>query len=724
MSDQIFQRAQAAHLAGNADEAERLYRDALAEMPDHAEALRMLGVLLLEYRNNPTEAQSLIGRALAVNPQDASYYQNYAMALSALGDNAQAVAALERALTLNPGYTRAWFDLGNVLMSLSRPQDALACFQRAIALNPHEANTFCAAAHSLTALVRSDEAIAYYEEATRLKPDLAQAMIDVGFLHQQAGRFSAALRWCDRALKYAPQSADAHNNRGTALFCLARTEEALISFNRAAELSPAAAHIRINAGYAYQVIGRFAQALAEFDAAHAIAPEMTMLKGVRLFADMNVCRWANFSATCQELIKDMEQGGASADPFQFLCLPTNAAQQRKCAEIYAAEKYPSQESIRTRPARKSGRLRIAYVSKDFYNHPTAALLTEVLEQHDRAEFEIFGISHGMDDKSPQRLRMANAFERFVDVSLLGDRQIAAAIADRDIDIAIELDGYTMRARPAILSFRPARLQVSFLGFPGTMGAAHIDYLIADAVVVPPGDDKFFSEKIIRMPHSYQPNGRRPLVPTSSRQDAGLPDKAFVFGCFNNSFKITPDAFDSWMRILARVPDSVLWLLFTTDLARDNLMREAQARGVDPARLIFAPRVDADAHAARLVLVDVVLDTFTYGAHTTASDALWAGVPVVTRLGEAFAGRVAASLLTVVGLPELITQTAQEYENLAVALAGDPARLAALKLKLRNNRDSTPLFDAARYARDLESAYRGIWAKHEAGEPPESLAISG
>ncbi len=346
----------------------------------------------------------------------------------------------------------------------------------------------------------------------------------------------------------------------------------------------------------------------------------------------------------------------------------------------------------------------------------------MLERHDRNDFEFYCIAHGLSDNSAERARLAQACENFVDAQIAGDRAIAQRMADLNIDIAIDLDGYTTDSRPSIFAFRPTPVQVHFLGYPGTLASPHIDYLIADAIVIPPGEEIHYGEQIIRMPASYQPNGKRWQGPPVTRTDLGLPETGLVFGCFNNAFKITPDVFAIWMRLLMRVPASILWLLGFNDTARTNLSREAEAHGVDPARLHFAPVVDAASHIARLSHMDIALDTFMYGAHTTASDALWAGAPIVTKIGNTFASRVAASLLTAAGLADLIAKTPEEYENLALSLATDPAKLEQMKQRVAQARDASPVFDATGFARHLESAYRHIWERHEAGKDPEGFSV--
>jgi predicted O-linked N-acetylglucosamine transferase (SPINDLY family) len=372
------------------------------------------------------------------------------------------------------------------------------------------------------------------------------------------------------------------------------------------------------------------------------------------------------------------------------------------------------------------RIRIAYLSADFHSHATAALMAGVFESHDRTRFQTVAISFGPDDRSEMRARLMPAFERFVDVREKSDPEIATTLRQMEIDIAIDLKGYTQDSRPGILAHRPVPIQAGYLGFPGTMGADYIDYIIADAVVIPPEHESFYTEKVVRLPDTYQGNDskRRIAERTPTRAEAGLPETGFVFCCFNNNFKILPDMFAIWMRLLACVEGSVLWLIEDNAAAARNLKREAVARGIAADRLVFAPRVNLDVHLARHRLGDLFLDTLPYNAHTSASDALWAGLPVLTCLGTGFAGRVAASLLQAVGMPELVTQSLEAYESLALKLARDSGALDALKAKLARNRMTQPLFDTTRFTRNLEAAYLAMWERHRSGLPPAGFAVSG
>ena len=387
--------------------------------------------------------------------------------------------------------------------------------------------------------------------------------------------------------------------------------------------------------------------------------------------------------------------------------------------------YPPRRSLpELRAHARHDKIRVGYYSADFHDHPTAYLIAELFERHDRTKFELTAFSFGPQRNDAMRRRLAAAFDRFIDVSGNDDTQVAALSRELAIDIAIDLKGYTHGSRPGIFAARAAPLQVGYLGYPGTMGASYIDYLIADRTLIPPESQRHYCEQIIYLPDSYQVNdGQRAIAERSlTREQAGLPPTGFVYCCFNNNYKITRAAFDGWMRILERVDGSVLWLLEGSAAAAGNLLREAQARGISPERLVFAKRMPMPEHLARQRLADILLDTLPCNAHTTASDALWAGLPVLTRAGESFAGRVAASLLNAIGLPELVTKTQEQYEALAVELAEHPQRLLDLRLRLERNRRTAPLFDTRRFAENCEAAYAEIYERQQADLPPDHIYI--
>jgi predicted O-linked N-acetylglucosamine transferase (SPINDLY family) len=448
------------------------------------------------------------------------------------------------------------------------------------------------------------------------------------------------------------------------------------------------------------------------------------LYGARLNAKMQICDWGGLDAAITQIAAQIERSEPVCAPFLVMALADSAALQRKAAEIWVQHECPPNLSLPPIPKRgKHDRIRIAYFSADLREHPVSMLTAELFETLDRSKFELNAFSFGPDTQDTMRGRMERAFDRFIDVRTETDQNIALLARSMEIDIAVDLGGFTRGARPRILAMRAAPLQVSYLGYSGTMGAEYIDYLIGDPTLIPEGHRRHYNEKIIYMPHSYLANDSKRSIADKvfTRGELGLPQTGFVFCCFNSSYKITPGAFNTWMRILKRVQNSVLWLSAGNPGAASNLRREAVRRGVNAERLIFAePMASPSEHLSRHRVADLFIDTFPYNAHTTASDALWAGLPALTCLGEAFAGRVAASLLNAIRLPELICSTREHYEELAVELACDPHRLAAIKQKLADQRLTTPLFDTRRFAKNLESAFTQIYERYQAGLPADHI----
>jgi len=586
-----------------------------------------------------------------------------------------------------------------------------------------------------------------------------QALYLLGFVHFQRGEFSDAERLIDESLRVNPQSPDAHYNRGCALQQLGRHEEALSSFERAVALKPDYDDAWTNRGATLLALRRPGDALHSFDRTLALKPfdkEALSNRGATLFemkryaeaatdyealltvdpsfpfsrGDAALCRayccnWKSLADDRARLHKDTQLGRPVLSPHASTLISDSSADQKICAEIWVQQRCPEAQSRLWRGERYDhDKIRVAYLSADFHSHATAYLAAGVFERHDRTRFEVSAISFGPDDGSEMRSRLRRAFDHFDDVLTRSDADVARMLKAMEVDIAVDLKGFTHGARPGIFALRSAPIQVNYLGHPGTMGAPYIDYIIADETVIPDGDDGFYSEKVVRLPGSYQPNDCSRAIADAipRRSDEALPERGFVFCSFNSSYKITPEIFDVWMRLVKSVPGSVLWLLEDNEAAVSNLRREADARGVSPGRIVFAQRKRPAGHLARHRLADLFLDTLPCNAHTTASDALWSGLPVLTCTGRTFAGRVAASLLSAVGLPELITASLAEYETLATRLARDEPLLASLKAKLAKNRDSTSLFDTAAYTRNLEAAYIAMYEHHQRGDRPRAFNI--
>ncbi len=721
-ADAEFARAAAAYNERNWDTAERIARAIVGAEPAHYDALNLLGIIAAQTRRAP-EAERLLARAVAARPGLAIAHNNHANALRELGRFEDAVAGYQRAIALEGRDALAWCNRGGALHSLGRTEAALDSYGRAIAIRPDYAEAHYSRAVLLHDAGRSAEAIQGYERAIALAPGYADAYYNLGNALHALRRHGAAVRAYDAALALAPGSAQALNNRGNALVDLARPADALDSYSRAIAADPALADAYGNRGNALTDLGRPHEAVADYARALALDPSRSWIRGDWTQAMLSLCDWSQFAPALAALEGDVRAGHRAAKPLTMLALRDDPALQQRAAALYGAAS--AVQPLPPAGARAPGeRIRIGYYSADLHEHATAYLMAELFELHDRAHFEVHAFSFGPDRDDPMRRRLRGAFESFHEVRDRSDREIALLSRELGIDVAVDLKGYTRDARPGIFQHRAAPVQVGYVGYPGTCGTDFLDYLVADAVLVPPAERAHYSERLIRLPHSYQPNDRRRTIAdvVHTRAELGLPEQGMVYCCFNASFKLLPGMFDCWMRILGQVQGSVLWLYAENDTVRTNLRREALRRGIEPARLVFAAPLPLAQHLARYRLADLFLDTLPCGAHTTASDALWAGLPVLTRPGRAFAARVAASLLAAVGLPELVAGSEQEYELLAVALGRDPGRLATLARRLAAARDTAPLFDTPALARHLEQAYRAIHEQRLAGRPPTDLDV--
>jgi predicted O-linked N-acetylglucosamine transferase (SPINDLY family) len=551
---------------------------------------------------------------------------------------------------------------------------------------------------------RFGEADALYAQALSLKPDLVEAHNNRGAIRQMAGDWDGALACYDGALRHRPDYVEALANRGNCLIQLRRWPEALAAFDKTLTLSPGRVSALNGRAGTLSKLKRFPEALVAYGQLRSADRNNPYALGGMLVAAMQMCDWDAVEKLRSAVETGVARGSAIVPPFLFLGFSGDPALQLRCAQNAIAELGLPAVAPRWRGERYDHqRLRLGYLSADYCQHPVALLIARLIEAHDRSRFEVLGFSTGPDDGSAIRSRMTKAFDQFHDLRGRGADESAALIRRLEVDVLVDLTGHTEGDHFAILNHRPAPVQVNWLGYPATDGALSLDYVLADVTVTPAGHEPFFSEKIVRLPGCYFPTAYDPSPPAPSRSKAGLPETGFIFASFNNSWKITRDVFAAWMRLLKAVQKSILWLLDANDAFRDNLRGAASAAGLDPARLIFAPRTDPDSHLARQQLADLMLDTAPYNGHMTTSDALWACVPLVTMLGTAFAGRAAASQLQTLGLPELITSSLEDYEALALALARDPARLAALRARLAAARASSALFDTDRMRQNVEQA---------------------
>jgi protein O-GlcNAc transferase len=641
-----------------------------------------------------------------------------------MGELNAAEATYRRVVSLHPGIAVVHNNLGTVLKDRGLLDQALAAFDNAIKLKPDYAEAFFNRATVLQQQANSEEALAAYGQAVGVRKDYADAINNAGIVLQELGRPGEAIDLYRQLLDRVPAHADACNNMGTALLAEGRADEARAAFEQALIYKPEFPEAFYNLGNALRELGNLAGAIAAYRNALRLWPDYEDAFSQLVYHRAQACDWETCEADQEELV-GMVRRGVRVPPFYLLSTPASASDQLLCAQQWIRSITPPPEAVFDhKPLVEKQRIRLGYLSGDFHQHATAQLMAELFERHNRDRFEVFAYSYGPDDNSPMRARLNSAFDRFVDIRGLSHREAARSIHADEVDILIDLKGYTHHARPAIPAFRPAPVQVSYLGYPATMGADFIDYVIVDPFAVPDTQQPFFSERLVHLPGSYQVNDRRREVASArtSRQDWGLPAEGLVFCSFNNSYKISPAIFDVWMRLLRSVPGSVLWLLEANELVKGNLHSEAVKRSVDPGRLIFAPLVPSAEHLGRHRHADLFLDTLPCNAHTTASDALWAGLPVLTCSGGSFAGRVAGSLLMAVGMPELVTGSLEEYEQTAVALARAPEGLIALRQKLEKNRYSSALFDLPKCTGNIEAAYARMWQTWLSGQKPAAFSI--
>jgi predicted O-linked N-acetylglucosamine transferase (SPINDLY family) len=655
---EALQRGFHAFQAGDLGKAEAAFRKVLSKDERQFDALHLLAVIQAQ-RGNHAEGIRLISKALAINPAFADAYVNLGRMQAESGDLQAAAESYRRAISLNPRLPVAHSNFSAVLRRLGNREEALS--------------------------------------------------------HTHA------------ALKMAPDYGDAWCNRGLILLEMERFGEACASYERVLALDPANVEAAMGRALAFQSAGRHVDAISGFDRVLQLRPDQPYASHYRLYSKMLICDWSGHEDDRDRLIARVREAPSIARPFVFVAISASAADHRKCAEDHMKDVVPAVTPLPARTlAHRIGahdKIRLAYLSGDFREHPVARQMAGVFERHDRSRFEVTALSFdpNIDDVSR---RLAGAFDRFIDVASRSDQAVAEAIRDLEIDIAVDLNIFTNNGRPGILARRPAPVQVNYLGYPGTSGAPFIDYLIADPVIIPAADQQFYSEKIVYLPDTYMPNDDRRSCPVSAptRQAEGLPDGGFVFCGFNGSYKLTPAVFDIWVRLLRQIDGSVLWLRNSYPESSENLRREAEKRGVAAGRLVFARPATMETHLARHRLADLFLDTLPFNAHSTASDALWMGLPVVTCLGATCAGRAAASMVQAAGVPELIAPSLDDYEKLALKLAQEPALLASFRERLEAGRRCSPLFDTARFTRHIEAAYVGMWERQQRGEPPASFAV--
>jgi predicted O-linked N-acetylglucosamine transferase (SPINDLY family) len=739
------------------EEALESFDRALAIAPSSLSALYNRGTVLTDLGRFP-EAFEAFQRALMVNPGFVPALNNRAVVLHKMKRFGEALADYESVLAAEPDNNDAWGNRGNLLREMNRPQEALASFDTALKADPGNVALLCSRAMALVDLKRFDEALVVYGKALVLAPDDARTLHNRGHALMSLGRPREALKSFDRALVSEPHFADAYAGRGDAQEKLGELEAAVLSYDWALALAPGSAGVLNNRGTALQGLRRFDEALESYNQALAVEPDFLdalynrgnllwlnlrrfaearrdleivarlkpdydYLQGDLLHLRMQQADWAGIEQDFARMDEGVRAGKHMVRPFVYQAISQSPADLQKASVLYAAHRFPLAAGAPVHH-RAHDKIRVGYVSGDFREQATSFLAAGLYECHDRGKFEITAFDRGWDDGSAMRRRLENSFDKFVILSHLPDGEAAARIMAEEIDILVNLNGYFGAESMGIFAKRPAPIQVNYLGFPATLGADYIDYILADRIVIPEEEQHFFTEKVVYLPGSYQVNdSKRPIAETiPGRGQCGLPEKSFVFCNFNHIYKLTPAMFAVWMDILRETGDSVLWLLRSNRDFPSRLRAQAERLGVAGERLVFAdPAAPAD-HLARMKLADLFLDSLPYNAHTTASDCLWAGVPFLTCCGGAFPGRVGASLLHAMGLPELIAGTLTDYRTLALRLARDPGLLQEIRRKLKENRSSTTLFDTERFCRHIEDAYRIMWEMLQTGKTPRSFSV--
>lgn len=746
------------HQQGKLAEAKAIYEAVLTLQPRHFDALNLLGAIAAQGRdyrlavdllskaievypafapahNNRGIALLNLGRledafanfdkASSVDPAYAEAHNNAGDALARLGRHEEALAKFDKALALRPDDAAGWNNRGITLIDLKRPEEALASYDTALSLKPDIAQVHNNRGIALMRLKRPEDALVSYKRALTLKPDNAETWNNLGNALKELRRHEEAVTAYEKAVSLKPAYVEAHYNRGNALLELKRPSEALVAYDKAIGLKADHAKALGNRGYALQDLNRLDGARDSFAKALSLNPNQDFLLGAFLHTKMKLCEWETLTGDLPLLEEGISRSERVSAPFPILALLDRPDMHKIAAKVFAEAKFPANSAlgpIGKRPA--DGKIRVGYYSADFHNHATAYLMAELLEEHDANRFELYGFSFGLDEHDDMRKRISSAFQQFFDVRDKTDREVAQLSREFGVDIAVDLKGYTGDSRAGVFVERCAPIQVNYLGYPATVGTGHIDYIIADRTVIPQEARTDFSEKVVYLPHSYQVNDSKRKISQRvfTKQDTGLPATGFVFCCFNSNYKILPATFDGWMRILNAVENSVLWLLEGNATAAGNLRRQAEARGVNRGRLVFAKPIILEQHLARHRLADLFLDTLPCNAHTTASDALWSGLPVLTCMGKSFASRVAASLLTALDLPELIEDTPEAYEAKAIALATHTDLLQGIRQKLARNRLTSPLFNGRLFARHLESAYEAMYARHLDGLRPDTIEV--
>jgi protein O-GlcNAc transferase len=711
---------------GRLQEAAEIYQELLNFLPHHTVILNNLATVFFQL-GDLDAGLILIQQSLNIDPKQPFAEYNKGKALQALNKTSEAIESFECAIALKPDLIDAHNDKGMILQSLERHREAIDSFDRALALDSKNHKVLNNRGCSLKSLNSLKEALADLDRAVQLQPAVPEIQKNRGDILEELTQYESAINCYDLAIRNRPDYAEAYNNKGLALKGLNRLDEALENYDRAIALKAIYPEAHFNRGWILGQQRKYPEALESYQRAIDEKRDIDYGLGTVLTLKMRLFDWQGLDEMVAEIVDRIAMGQRSATPFSVLAFSDSLEIQRKAAKIWIDDRHPIRKEEKSpRPFNRSRkkRLAIGYYSADFRMHPVSYLTAGVYEQHDRSRFEIYAFSNGPDTPDSMHQRLAHAFDHFIDIRKMSDLETVNLSRELGIDIAVDLGGLTQDCRPGIFSLRAAPIQVNYLGYPGSMGSAFMDYILGDAFLIPDLDRDSYSEKVVQLP-VFQANDHRRVISNRvfARTELGIPGDAFAFCCLNSSQKINPEVFSGWMNILDQVPSGILALLSEDVRAEDRLRQEASKRGVDPKRLIFLGRVNYEDYLARYRSFDLLLDTFPFNAGTTASDALWAGLPILTRAGNSYVSRMAGSLLQAMNLPELVTETPSEFEAAAIKLATQPLQLANIREKLTAARSTGLLFNTAAFTRSLEQGYELMHRRLIDGLLPEHLTVT-
>ena len=710
----------------NLESAELFLKQALRLQSNNPHVLRLLGVTAAQ-KKKYSEALDYLNTSLKYLPKNPLTLSNLGNIFLELKEYSNALDAYDKSIKIDPKYEEAWSNKGNALFKLKRYDEATAHYDKAISLKPDYAEAWSNKGNTLSKLKCYGEALAHHDKAISLKPDYAEAWSNKGNVLFKLKHYDEAIAHYDKAINLQPHYAEAWSNKGALLNELRQYDEAIACFDQTLILKPNFAEAWANKGIALGELKHYEETIAHYSKALSLKPDIDWIYGELIHTKMKIASWNNIQEEVKNLSDKISLHHKIISPFLFKSLADDPFLHQQCAKIYAQDKYPPFPTLGPIPKRpKKEKIRLGYFSPDFRKHPVAFLTSELFELHDRSRFEIFAFSlQKVPEDDEITLRLRKGFDHFIDVQNLSDLEIAQMGRELELDIAIDLAGPTLGSRTEIFSYRTAPIQVNWLGYPGTFGAEFIDYIVADHTIIPESDRQYYCEKVAYLPHTYMVDDSKRVASSKvfTRQECNLPENAFIFCSFNNSYKFNQQALDSWSRILLNTGNSILWIPKDNAQFNANIVFEFEQRGIAASRIIFATRVELMTdHLARFALADLFLDASPFNGHSTVVDSLKADVPVITRPGNSFASRVAASLLNAIHLPELIVATQEEYEALAIDLATNPQRLVNIKQRLSHNRLTTPLFDTPMFTKHLEMAYTKMMERYQANLQPDHLLV--